>query len=178
MARPVLKLQLRLEEFDERPFVPFLDACIRAGIEFTTMAALGDSPANRRRLYELNKECSQDIPGRGEFYTFDDYQDRRIERPSYNPAGVIIARDGEKWVGMSALSDWRDRGFAFAEMTGVLRQYRRRGLAIAMKILTIRFARTLGVDRILTFQDAENAAPIALNRSLGFVPTEWESLFE
>ena len=38
--------------------------------------------------------------------------------PSFDPSGVIIARDGVRWVGMLALSDRSD---TFVEMTGVLR---------------------------------------------------------
>ena len=46
------------------------------------MADLGDTAGCRRALYELNKTCSADIPERGEFYTFHEYIDDRIEIPT------------------------------------------------------------------------------------------------
>jgi GNAT superfamily N-acetyltransferase len=140
------------------------------------MDLLGDTHEHRKRLYELNKLCSQDIPGRAPFYTWEEYRLARLEVPRYNPAGVVVALNGGDWIGLSALSDWPDKGFMFAEMTGVVREFRRRGLAIAMKILGIRFAKALGVDRILTLHAAENEAPILLNLSLGFQPAEWTNL--
>jgi hypothetical protein len=42
------------------------------------MAGIGDTAGSRR---ELNKACSADIPGRGEFYTFDDYSVNASTRP-------------------------------------------------------------------------------------------------
>ena len=35
-------------------------------MSITTLAVLGDTSANRHRIYRLNKACSADIPGRGE----------------------------------------------------------------------------------------------------------------
>jgi RimJ/RimL family protein N-acetyltransferase len=176
MSNPVVKLQLRLDSFDERPFLPQLEKCLKTGISLTTLRLQGDTPENRKKLYELNKTCSQDILGRGPFYTWEEYLSQRIENTRYTPSGVIIALAGDEWIGMSVLSDWLDKGFVFYEMTGVLRQHRRRGIAMAMKIESVRFAKSLGAKRILTFHAAANLAPIALNRSLGFVPAEWENL--
>lgn len=86
----------------------------------TTMVELGDHEANHRRLYELNRLCSADIPERGEFYTYDEYHAARIER-DYEPSTTVIALDDGAWVGMSAASDHHDEGFFFNEMTGVRR---------------------------------------------------------
>jgi len=36
-------------------------------MSITTLADLGDTSPNRHRIYHLNKACSADIPGRGEF---------------------------------------------------------------------------------------------------------------
>ncbi|MGW0749650.1 hypothetical protein [Streptomyces sp. NPDC002587] len=66
-----------------------------SGISFTMMTELGDGPDARRALCELNEECSADIPGRGPFHSFDEYVRRRIEVLSYDPRGVVIARDGD-----------------------------------------------------------------------------------
>lgn len=158
-----VRLTLDVDSFDESAF----DRAVE-GITLTTMTELGDHEANHRRLYELNRTCSADIPGRGEFYTYDEYRARRIER-DYEPSTTVIALDGSAWVGMSAASDHRDEGFFFNEMTGVVRSHRGRGIALAMKVMVIGLVRELGVREIRTLHHPDNEAPIALNRRLGYV---------
>ena len=164
-----VRLILDVENFDADTFDDLVAGCVRGGIAFTTMTELGDGTPIRRRLYELNRTCSADIPERGEFYTYAEYCAERIDVPTYNPSTVVIALDGNEWVGMSAASDHRDAGYFFNEMTGVLRSHRRRGIAVAMKVIVIRRVRELGVPTIRTFHHPDNEAPIALNRRLGYV---------
>lgn len=174
MNRPSVRLVLDLEVFDEARFEPVLEECRRADISFESLETLGDTPDHRARLYRLNKQCSADIPGRGAFYSFEDYLAARFERAGYNPGGVVVALHRGAWVGLAVTSDWRARGFCFNEMTGVLRAYRRQGVATAMKLLGIRFARGCGVGRIYTIQHLENVHAIEMNRRLGFVDTDWD----
>jgi RimJ/RimL family protein N-acetyltransferase len=54
-------------------------------------------------------------------------------------------------------------------MTGVVRTHRRRGIAVALKLMVIRRARELGVPAIRTFHHPSNEAAIAVNRLLGYV---------
>jgi RimJ/RimL family protein N-acetyltransferase len=164
-----VRLRLEVASFDPEAFAAEVDRCRREGIEFTTIAALGDDDANRRRLYELNRACSADIPGRGDFYTYDEYLAERIDVPSYDPETVVLALDDDEWVGLSAASDHHDQGYYFNEMTGVVRSHRGRGIALALKVLVIERVRALGVPVIHTFHHAANTAPIALNRKLGYV---------
>ncbi|MFC4337429.1 GNAT family N-acetyltransferase [Salininema proteolyticum] len=174
MAVDWLKMRLDLDAFDGSVFDSLGRRCARAGIELTTMAALGDSPESRRSLYELNKACSADIPNRGEFFSFEEYVAQRIETPSYDPEGVVLALDGGAWVGMSAATI-RPEGFAFNEMTGVLRPYRGRGLSLTMKVLAVEYAREKGVRWMRTFLHPDNSPVIAMNRRLGYVEEDPES---
>lgn len=176
MERPNVKLKLDLAGFSEAPFVSVLERCGSEGIGFETMHSLGDTARNRRKLYELNKTCSRDIPARGAFYSYDEYSRVRFERSCYDPRGVVLALDGDAWIGMAASADWSDKGFVFNDMTGLLRDYRGRGIATAMKLHGIRYAVSRGVDTIYTIHDAENENAIQMNRRLGFVDTDWESL--
>jgi RimJ/RimL family protein N-acetyltransferase len=168
-----VKLELDVMSFDAARFDPYVRRCRDAGIRLATLAALGDTPQNQRALYELNKECSADIPDRGEFYTFDEYLRQRIENDSYDPRGVVIALDGDVWCGLAATSDHRSSGFVFNEMTGVKAAYRGRGISIAMKTLGIGFARICDVDRIRTVHHPGNKGAIAMNRRLGYVDATW-----
>ncbi|MDQ3628900.1 MAG: GNAT family N-acetyltransferase [Actinomycetota bacterium] len=164
-----VRLRLDVDACDDTPFVPHLERSRRAGVGFTTMAELGDTPADRRALYELNKTCSADIPGRGEFYTFDQYAAERIESPIYDPRGVVVAVHDGTWVGMATTSLRWAEGYAFSEMTGVLASHRGRGLSLAVKLLAIDFVRSVEMRWLRTLHHPRNSAAIAMNRRLGFV---------
>ncbi|MFJ5720562.1 GNAT family N-acetyltransferase [Streptomyces sp. NPDC093149] len=169
-----VKLELDVNTFDAARFDRYVKRCQDTGIRLITMAELGDTPRHRRALYELNKECSADIPGRGEFYTFDEYFERRIDVPSYDPRGVVIALDDDTWCGLAATSDRRAAGIVFNEMTGVRSAYRSRGLSIAMKTFGMGFACLCGVDRIRTIHHPDNSIAIGMNRRLGYIDAEWD----
>ncbi|WLQ32076.1 GNAT family N-acetyltransferase [Streptomyces castrisilvae] len=165
-----VRLELDTTTFDAERFGAYVTRCRDQGIRLTTLAELGDTPEHRRALYELNKECSADIPERGEFFTYEEFCARRFDVPSYDPRGVVIALDGEEWIGLAATS--RHTGFVFNEMTGVRAPYRGRGISIAMKTFGMDFARLCGLHRIRTFHHPANASAIGMNRTMGFVDTE------
>ncbi|MFE3445039.1 GNAT family N-acetyltransferase [Nocardia sp. NPDC059180] len=158
-----------IDEFDESTFASLHRQAADAGFDFTTMAELGDTAEHHRALYELNKTCSSDIPGRGEFYTYTDYVAQRIDVPGYNPNGVILAVHDSRWAGMTATSLHPAKGVAFSEMTGVLRSHRGRGLSLALKLHAIQFVQAAGYRWLVAFHHPGNAAAIGMNRRLGFV---------
>lgn len=164
-----VRLELDVDQFDDAAFEPYLERAQESGIAFTTLAELGDTAEHRRALYDLNRTCAADIPERGEFYTYDEYVAQRIEVPSFETAGVVLALHDGRWVGMSGTSLHPDKGHAFSEMTGVLAPYRGQGLSLALKLLAIRFVRSSGYRRLATFHHPRNASAIAMNRRLGFV---------
>ena len=170
----LVKLKLDLTLFDDGPFRGYVERCEQEGIEFATMSTLGDTDNARRKLYELNRECSRDIPGRGVFYTYDEYVTARIAVPAYSPAAIVVALDEQEWVGMSAMSDWRSEGFMFNEMTGVRASHRGRGIAMAMRVSGIRYAQSTGARWLSTIHDPRNVEAIEMNRRLGYVESEWE----
>lgn len=171
----MIKLKLALDSFDESRFTGVVERSERSGISFETMASLGDTTPIRMQLYQLNKICSADIPARGEFFTVDEFFEKKFAQ-GYDPSGVIIALSKGNWIGMSANSNWQQHNFIFNEMTGVLKGYRRQGIALALKLLGIKYAQSIGVDYAYTIHDAENSAPIELNRRLGYIDAEWEKL--
>ncbi|GAA2362928.1 GNAT family N-acetyltransferase [Nonomuraea africana] len=165
-----VRLELHVDTFDEATFEPYLHRAQESGITFTTMAELGDTPAHRRALYDLNRTCSADIPDRGEFYTYEEYVAQRIDVPAFTPEGVALALLDGTWIGMSATSLHPGKGHAFSEMTGVLAPHRGLGLSLALKLLAIRFVRSSGYERLTTVHHPRNASAIAMNHRLGFVP--------
>lgn len=86
-----------------------------------------------------------------------------------SPEAMFLALDGDQIVGCAGLEldpDRPDRSeHAF---TAVARQWRRRGLASAMKRLTLRYAAEHGIREMYTWTQRDNADMRALNERLGY----------
>lgn len=167
--RHLFASSLVVAEFDEASFAGTVDRVKASGIRFFTMADAGDTPEARRRMYEVNKAISLDIPGREQTYAaFEQYSQRMFGSTRYRPELQLIAADGDQWVGLSALSPM---GQALENrMTGVVASHRGRQIALALKLLAIDTARTLGCSRLVTNNDSENGPMLAINRKLGYRP--------
>lgn len=135
---------------------------------FFTLADVGDILEHRRKVYELNRITALDIPRRGPFFTFEEYNHLRFEQEAYCADGVILAAAGTTWVGLSQVSLHRVGNFMFNEMTGVLNEYRGYKIAQALKVLAARCARSYGVAELKTFNDSKNAPMLAINRKMGY----------
>jgi GNAT superfamily N-acetyltransferase len=72
-------------------------------------------------------------------------------------------------VGLSFLTCAAHAGWLDQRLTGVLPAYRRRGIALALKVRGLAYARDHGYDWIKTDSAVQNTAMRGLNRRLGFV---------
>jgi GNAT superfamily N-acetyltransferase len=169
MAIEWTRLKLVVDDFDDAAVAARVAEVDMTGIQLVTMAELGVGPAERRKLYELNRECSRDVPEQGEFYSFAEYVSERLDVESFDPRFVEIALAGDEWIGMTAASNRMEVGYFFDEMTGVLREYRGRGISLAMKLDNIRRIRDFGCPLIVTTHHPQNTSAIEMNRRLGYV---------
>jgi ribosomal protein S18 acetylase RimI-like enzyme len=149
-------------------------------IEIVAFPAI-DSARARDELYRATLPIWRDMPHEPhvdwEDPTPEIFARSIFERPSVLLDGFIVARDGERIVGLSYLMR-RPDGDAEVGDTGVLRDYRRRGIARAMKMMVTRYAAERGLARVHTDNRADNAGMLAINRELGFVPSEQIVIFE
>ena len=113
---------------------------------------------------------ARDVPRPTEFRPppFDKYVQNEFEAPLYMPDLWLIAVDGDSYVGMSSLfKSGEDTVSLETGLTGVRREYRRLGLATALKCQNIERAKNLGTRQIQTSNE-ENNPMFQLNLRLGF----------
>jgi RimJ/RimL family protein N-acetyltransferase len=140
----------------------------KEGIEILTLARDPD-PEKYRKLWRMSNEAEQDIPTTvphtdTAWEVFEEWQ----RSPGLREDRQWIAREGDDIVGVSQLSYPPTRGIVETDWTGTARKVRGRGVARALKCETVMQAMVLGVDRVRTDNDGENAPILHLNASMGY----------
>jgi len=82
-----------------------------------------------------------------------------------------LAWDGDRLVGMSGTKVVGSAGSGYIWFAGVDRAYRRRSIALAMKVLTMEWALSRGLVRMTASHNAASQGIVSLNRKLGFKTT-------
>jgi Predicted acetyltransferase len=131
-----------------------------------------EDPGARRKLHDLHWAVVQDIPHPDAItqVPFDVWV-KRFESPNFLPEGNIVALDGDRYVGTSVLYRSSDPDLLDTGMTGVRREYRKRGIATAMKVRALAYARQYGVSKVRTCNEQNNKGMLGINYRLGFKPT-------
>src|SRR5262249_32798292 len=101
--------------------------------------------------------------------TFEQWRAREIDKPSRRPELCFVALVGDEVIGYAALDIFGDN--AHHGLTATRRDWRRRGVATALKRAEIAAARRVGFTRLVTQSEARNHPMRRLNEKLGFVPS-------
>jgi mycothiol synthase len=84
--------------------------------------------------------------------------------------GSIVALDGERVVGYAGLLSWNDDDTrAENGLTAVARDWRRRGLATALKRRQLAWAAANGIRELVTWTQTGNEGMRSVNEGLGYV---------
>lgn len=170
VERHIFESTIDLKAYDESPFAGVIKAVEASGIRLFSLADVGNTVEALHQLWDVNYRTYLDDPGSsGEFPNFEEFQKITSEQ-WFRPDGQLLAADGDSYIGLSAVGYKKDSNSASNMMTGVLPQYRRRKIALALKLLSIRAALRWGADYIRTNNDSQNAPMLAINRKLGYVP--------
>ncbi|MEZ4711576.1 MAG: GNAT family N-acetyltransferase [Caldilineaceae bacterium] len=170
-VRHTFQSRVDLADFDETAFAGLVDAAHAEGIRFYTMADIADTEEARRALYDINRRVSLQDPGSGGLFpTFDEFNRDVFAAPWYRAEGQFLAADGDRVVGMCAVGYFQESNSMYNMMTGVDEAYRGRGIAQALKVLAMRWAKAYGADYIRTNNNSENAPMLAINRKLSYQP--------
>ncbi len=161
---------LTLADFDEERFRGVEEKVLDQGIEIRTFTELdGIDPKLRERMWELDHELMKDVPSPDPVtkQPFEQFL-KWLESPSFLPDAWLIAVDKGAYVGMTEF--WKrlaspDR--LGTGLTGVVRSHRRRGVATALKVRAIHFAKDYGA-RVIETDNEEKNPMYGLNVDLGF----------
>ena len=165
--------RLDVASFDSAPFA---DGKVRFDASGITVKTFEDyeaeDPDARRKAYKAYVELFKDVPifvDRFEL-TYEMFE-RELNAPNRLPGAILLAFDGDEIVATTSL--WKrlaDPGNLGTGLTAVARSHRRRGIAAALKVRSIEFAKSLGT-RVIQTDNEENNPMYDLNVRLGFRPT-------
>lgn len=163
--------RLDVGTFNFAPFAGAEERVRESGIAIKTLRELEADPDRDRKLYDLDWELSQDVPHPDTLTRpdFAHFLRAHLGSPNLVPDAYFVAvNEAGDYVGMSNLwaskaSDNLDTG-----LTGVKRDYRRRGIALALKLRAVAYARERGCPMIKTWNEQNNRGMLGINARLGF----------
>ena len=170
---------LELATFDEAQFVGVVESVQTRGIRFFTYAEQ-PGEALQRLLYEVYKVTDLETPGYAgtdpsAYPPFERWQGEIFGNQATLTDGLIIAADGDRIVGLTIVQNEGEPGSLYTEYTGVLAAYRGRQIGMALKLLSVRFARRFGARSLWTKNNSQNRPMLAINDKMGYVKTEGRS---
>jgi mycothiol synthase len=173
--------------FDRRGFVPVggekalvleLEGIEPAGPEppeGVRIVTRAEMPDRLDDMYALASQADEDIPGSAGVQSYERWRAMDIDRPNCLPELCFLALAGDEVIGYAVLQDSGER--AFHGLTVTRRDWRRRGVATALKHAEISAAKRAGYKRLLTESEERNEPMRRLNEKLGFVPApEWSTV--
>lgn len=163
--------RLNLAAFDFAAWQAVREQVAARGITITTYAeeAAHDSEC-LPKLHAFLNTVKADDPAR-QPYIPAPYESavRWCASEAFLPDAAFIAKDGDRYVGFTDLIRYEllPNGIA-PGFTWVAQEYRRQGLATALKLTALDYARAHGYQVMRGFMFPQQAAMLALNDKLGF----------
>lgn len=175
---------LNVAAFDSAPFAGARERTEAAGLRLTTLAdevtSLGKQEAYQR-LYRLDEKVGPDVPSDSPEVTppFEEWEKTLLSGPNFRPESffLAVAPDGS-YAGVSMLFHKQATTDLSTGLTGVTREWRRHGVALALKLMAISYAKSLGAPQIYTENATTNVGMLSINERLGFVRQPAEIYFK
>lgn len=147
---------LDLAAFDPEIWAGTVTYVAQSGIVIKSLTELKcEDPDHARKIYDLVCETEQDVPFHGTFTPdpYDVWIKRFEDSPNRIDDAYLLALDGDEYIGITML--FRSRATdkkLYTGFTSVKRPYRRRGIATALKVRSLAYAKA-------NFRTAEGQIP-------------------
>jgi len=153
----------RISGVDPRTIEP---GSVPPGVSLHPLASL-----DPRKVYELDAEAMRDVPGEVAMddVSFEQWLADYWRHPDTDLDASVAAVIDDRPVSFSHLRI-APGGRAVTDMTGTLRDYRGRGLALLVKRATLVNAAKRGVELVSTENDETNGPMLRVNENLGYRP--------
>ncbi|TFF99789.1 MAG: GNAT family N-acetyltransferase [Promethearchaeota archaeon] len=161
---------LELSKFNDNQFKDDLEKVKETKIKIITVKELATIDKNwEENLWRVHVECMKDVPSTVELFEMplEQYKRNVLEQMDLNY--WVVARDGKKIVGLSIL--WKDEAEPnkmYTSLTGVIKNYRRKKIATAMKVRLLQEAKREPEIEYIETENEENNPMFQLNLRLGF----------
>jgi mycothiol synthase len=157
--------------FDPAPHALAAAGLAARGIVIRTRDELAGDPGRDHKLHALTEALWRDVPSAvpATPVGYERFAADVLHHPDLEPAAFVVAVDGGAYRGVSYATR-RGDGILAIELTGVVRPYRRLGIGLALKLRAIAHARARGYGTVAAITQVDNAAMLALNARLGFLP--------
>ncbi len=168
----LLASRLNTLDFDFTKYAGLIERLEGEGFYIRTLKELSSDLERNEKLYQLQREILRDVPYPDEQtdVSFEIYK-KWLKNPAIIPdAFFIMVHEGE-YVGLSTLRLNENISDLLQGLTGVKRAYRRKGIALALKLRGIAYAREHGYPGLRTDNESTNEPMLDLNRRLGFQRT-------
>jgi GNAT superfamily N-acetyltransferase len=164
--------RLDVASFDPAPFAGAPRRVAESGVRITTLAdELTADPSAVRKAYELHEAARLDVPSIDPPTpgTYERFEEDVLRSPYALPEAHFLGiRDGRYVAECSMGKEGTVAGVIYQHLTGVLRDERGNGIAMALKLRTIEYARSQGLREIRTWNASMNRPMLAINEALGF----------
>ena len=110
-----------------------------SGVRFTSFAEYPQDDAWLQRFFNFWWELAKDAPGM-DGKEQPDFNVLKKQFENIDREGFVLAVDGDRWIAMSIIIKESDEIY-YNSLTGVHRDYRGKGLALAVKIKALEYAK-------------------------------------
>jgi ribosomal protein S18 acetylase RimI-like enzyme len=171
-------VHLDVTAFDPNPYSNLEPKLKAEGIVIKTFTELESDPSRDRKIYDLYYEVDQDVPHEGstiEKPDFDEWLSWGLNNSFILHAACFIALQGDQYIGLRELEQYSDSDVLMGGLLGVRREYRQRGIGLAMQLRGIAYAREHGYRLLKTCTAIQNQPMQMLFNKLGYArDPEWQ----